>query len=132
MTELERQLTQLGAEFEYPPTPPLTEAVVRRLEAGGEPPSRRARHPRQPLSARAIALAIVLALLLAGAAVAAVPAARNAVLDLVGLRGVAIERVRTLPALPARPGLKIGSWSARFAATSFRSSSASSSPGEPR
>ena len=67
-----------------------------RLRAGGTEP-RRARRWR-PRTARVAILAAALLLLLAAGVVAAVPAARHAVLDLVGLRGATVERVPALPA----------------------------------
>jgi hypothetical protein len=102
MPELERKLEQLGAELEYPPTPPLTAAVGRRLQIG---PRASARRRWRPLTARAALLATALLLLLAGGVVAAVPAARHAVLDLVGLRGATVERV---PELPAGARIRLG------------------------
>lgn len=96
MDELDRKLRQLGAEVAYPPTPLLDEAVAARLRQEGT--ARRRGFSRRPRTARVAVLAAVLFLLLAGGVVAAVPAARDAVLDLVGLRGVSVEHVRALPA----------------------------------
>lgn len=108
MTELERQLRQLGAEVEYPMTPQLARSVTRRLtEEGGE----RRRQPLRwrPLSARTALLTVALVLVLAGGVVAAVPAARNALLDLVGLRGAVVERVPALSdEVEAQLGIGLG------------------------
>jgi hypothetical protein len=94
MTELDRQLELLGREVAYPATPNLATAVARRLRAGEVP-------HRSRLSPRAVlALAVVSGLLLAAGAIAAVPPARDAVLDLVGLRGVSVERTPTPPRAP--------------------------------
>ena len=92
MAELERELLALGRELEYPPTPELAPAVRRRLAE--------ARAPRAWWEKRrALVLALaVLAVALAG--VLAVPQARTAVLEWLGLRGVTVKRVETLP--PAR------------------------------
>src|SRR6476469_9801468 len=104
VAELERRLRQLGVEVEYPATPQLAQSVTRHLaDAGVE--SRRPRLGWRPLSARTALLAVALVLLLAGSVVAAVPAARNALLDLVGLRGATVERV---PALPDDVEAKLG------------------------
>jgi hypothetical protein len=106
MSELERQLRALGTAVELPPVPPLAASVATRLE------TERRRRPAvawRPLSRRTALLAAALVLLLAGTVVAAVPGARDAVLEFVGLRGGAVERVRTLPAgTEARPGLGLG------------------------
>ena len=99
MAELERELLALGRELDYPPTPDVAGAVSGRLA--------RTRAPRGWwVRRRAVALAfVVLAAALAG--VLAVPQARTAVLEWLGLRGVAVKRVETLP--PSRAaGLELG------------------------
>jgi hypothetical protein len=88
MTELELQLTRLGAEVEFPPTPDLSGTVRRRLAA--RPP--RAGFPRR----RAILVALVVLAVVIGA-VMAVPSARTSILKWFHLRGVTVERVETLP-----------------------------------
>jgi len=105
MTEFERRLGQLGGELEYPPTPPIAAAVTQRL--GVDDAAGRRRGGRAwPLTARAALLCAALFLLLVGGVVAAVPSARHAVLDLVGLRGATIERVPSLPGgVGAWPGV---------------------------
>lgn len=108
MDKFERQLRDLGTEVEYPPTPPLAASVARDLEQAG---ARGRRHGPswRPLTARVALVAVALVLLLAGAVIAAVPAARHALLDLVGIRGVTIERVPALPAdVEARLGVVLG------------------------
>jgi hypothetical protein len=87
MPELEAALRQLGREVEFPPTPDLAAAIRGRLE--------RPRTWRRPV---AVAFAI---LVVAIGAVLAVPPARTAVLDWLGLRNVSVVRVDELP--PARP-----------------------------
>jgi hypothetical protein len=83
MSELERRLTALATEVDWPETP----AFEPRLEPVGRPrPSRR----------RALVLGIALALLALGIAFA-VPPARSAILDFFRLGGVTVERVATLP-----------------------------------
>jgi hypothetical protein len=98
MPELEHALRQLGGRVEFPPTPDLSSRVRRRLE---EEPRRRWRPSRRAL---AIALAV---LAVAVGAVMAVPSARTAVLDWLGIKGVDIVRVEKLPevAPPADLGL---------------------------
>jgi hypothetical protein len=87
MPELELALRQLGAAVEFPPAPDLAEGVRRRL---GEAPTR-GWAPRRLV---AVALAV---LVVAVAAVLAVPAARTAVLEWLGIKGVSVIRVETLP-----------------------------------
>jgi hypothetical protein len=89
MSELERKLTALGAEIEWPDTP----AFELRLDAA---PARRSRRRRPLVVALAlVAVAIGIAFV--------VPPARSAILDLLHLGGVTIERVSTLPAAEERP-----------------------------
>ena len=93
MPDLERELRALDAAVEFPATPDLAAAVRARIEA---PPPRPAFAWRRPL-------ALVLAVLVAGLAAAmAVPSARTAILEWLGLRGVSIERV------PEQPSPRLG------------------------
>jgi hypothetical protein len=115
MPELERTLTRLGRELEYPPTPDLATAVVGRLRAGGAaaPAEERPRVRRRLLVPpgglrRALVLALVATLLLAGTVVAAVPSVRDAVLEFFGLQGATVERTTTLPTPPAERPLDLG------------------------
>jgi hypothetical protein len=87
MPELELALRQLGAAVEFPPEPDLTAGVRRRL---GESPARRWA-PR-----RLVAVALAVIVLAVGAAMA-VPSARTAVLEWLGIKGVKVTRVETLP-----------------------------------
>lgn len=99
MTALEQQLLQLGREVVYPPAPDLVQTVASRIaerRAWGFPISRRA------LAATLVALAVG-----AGAAMA-VPPARTAILEWLGLRGVSIQRVPTLPEASIRRTLDLG------------------------
>ena len=90
MRDLERELGELAGEL-FPPTPDLAAAVSARLAA--QPSGRRIRlRGRRP-----VLLAATIALVLVTTAMA-VPAVRHAVL---GLVGVQIERVKTLPAASA-------------------------------
>jgi hypothetical protein len=93
MSELELALTRLGREVEYPETPDLTGAVRRRL-AEGQP----ARSWRRPL---AIALA---ALVVAAGAAMAVPQARSAILDWLGIGAVTVRHVEGLPEVELATG----------------------------
>jgi hypothetical protein len=94
MAELDVALRELGRHVEFPPTPDLASALRGRLE--------RPRLWRRPV---AIALAV---LVVAVGAVLAVPPARTAVLDWLGLRGVSITRVDELPPTPAVERLDLG------------------------
>jgi hypothetical protein len=94
MPELDAVLRELGRHVEFPPTPNLAPAVRRRL---GE-----RRSWRRPL---ALALA---ALVVAIGASLAVPAARTAILDWLGLRGAHIVRVQKLPPAPVIGNLDLG------------------------
>ena len=108
MPELERMLHALGGELDYPPTPDLAAGVAARL-AAPEPPVRR--QPRLLPAAgfrRALALALIALLVLAGAVAAAVPSARDAVLEFFGLQGATVERRATLPEAPDLRPLDLG------------------------
>jgi hypothetical protein len=94
MPELDAALRELGRQVEFPPTPDLASAVRTRL---GE-----RRWWRRPVG---IALAVLVVAL--GAALA-VPAARTALLDWLGLRGVSIVRVEHLPPAPVIGHLDLG------------------------
>jgi hypothetical protein len=96
--DLEQRLVALGASLELPPAPDLVPAVLARL-----PARRRRRRPAR----RTLAVALAAMLLLAGGAMA-VPPTRDAILRILGLRGVRIERVRRLPPLPASTRLGLG------------------------
>jgi hypothetical protein len=88
MSELERQLTALAAEIDWPETP----AFELRLEASPAPARRR----------RALVLAFA-ALVVAVGIAFAVPPARSAILDFFRIGGVDVERVTTLPPAEERP-----------------------------
>jgi hypothetical protein len=133
VAELERTLTELGREADWPPTPALAELVEERLRAEPAPPrpfaagrrgrlaiGRRGRSARGGLAParrgrlaparraaffrRPLALALLALLLLAGAAFAASPGLRDAVGDLLG---VTVERADDPPP-PARFGPELG------------------------
>ena len=89
MPDLELELRELAPAIDWPATPNLAPAVRRRIEA--EPARRFARPGRRAL---VVALAV---LVVAAGAVMAVPSARTAVLEWLGLRGVTVQRVETLP-----------------------------------
>jgi hypothetical protein len=105
-------LTRLGGELEWPPTPDLAPGVMARLdEAGvddGRRPARRRGRWALPIARRSLALAFVALLLLAGAAFAALPGVRDAVLDFFGLQGATVERRTTLPSAPPVRPLDLG------------------------
>jgi hypothetical protein len=96
--ELEQRLVALGATVELPPAPDVVPAVLARL------PARPRRH--RP-ARRTLAGALAATLLLTGGAMAVSPT-RHAILRILGLRGVSIERVRRLPPVPASTGLGLG------------------------
>lgn len=105
MADLERRLQALSAAA-FPPSPDVRDAVARRIAAGAPGAGARGRAGRRsggsPLHSRRRVLALALALVLVpSAAVAAVPSARHAVLDWLGLAHVRVERVPRVPPLPA-------------------------------
>ena len=106
MTELERALTQLGRELDFPETPDLASAVRRHVQVEA-PRRRRALLPPAGFR-RALALALVALLVLAGGVFAAVPSVRDAVLEFFGLQGATVERVEQLPPAPATESLDLG------------------------
>jgi hypothetical protein len=98
MAELEQELRDLARALDFPDVPDLTGRVRARLVA---PPPRKRR--RAGLLVAATLVAAVCAAL-------AVPQARTAILDWLGLRGVSVERVPTQPTAPDRPAdLGLGS-----------------------
>ena len=97
MNGLERELAALSDAVEWPDVPDLAPAVAGRL---GDAP-RRPGLARRPL---AIAVAVVLAAVLA---VLAVPPARTAILDWLGIGGAQIVRVDDLRPLPLRQDLEV-------------------------
>jgi len=94
---LEQELRQLGPELEFPPTPDLVGSVRARIE------QRKARWPTR----RALVVALA-ALAAAVVAAMAVPAARTAILDWLGLRGVELSFVERLPRVLASAQLALG------------------------
>jgi hypothetical protein len=94
MPELDAALRELGRQVEFPPTPDLASSIRERLE-----------RPRRWLRPVAIALAV---LVVAIGAALAVPPARTAILDWLGLRGVSIVRVDELPPTSPIRRLELG------------------------
>jgi hypothetical protein len=95
MAELETVLRQLGSEVAFPPTPDLASAIRGHLDRP------RFRHRR-------VAIALVAVVVVAIGGVFAVPQARTAILDWLGLRNVRVVRVEKLPAVPAYGNLDLG------------------------
>ena len=95
MAELETVLRQLGGEVAFPPTPDLASAIRGHLD-------------RPPFRQRRVAIALVAVVVVAIGAVFAVPQARTAILDWLGLRNVSVVRVEKLPAVPAHGNLDLG------------------------
>jgi hypothetical protein len=93
MSELELRLVQLGRELDVPAPPDLAPAVVRRI---GD--TRRA-----PFWRRRALLVAVAAVLVAVGAVLAVPPARSAILDFLGIGSAEIRIVDELPAVESGP-----------------------------
>jgi hypothetical protein len=101
MSDLERRLSQLGRELDWPETPELGPAVRRRLAS----PARR----RRPLiMRRSLAIALASLLVLAGGVFAAVPSVRDSVLEFFGLQGATVERREELPPAPELRPLQLG------------------------
>jgi hypothetical protein len=96
-----RELRALAPAVAWPPTPDeesVAAAVALRAAHAGSSPSRRPLPFRQAGTARARALAIALVTVVLATGVAfAVPPARTALLDLLGLRGAVLVRVESLP-----------------------------------
>ena len=95
MAELETVLRQLGGEVAFPPTPDLASAIRGHLD-------------RPRFRRRRVAIALVAVVVVAIGAVFAVPQARTAILDWLGLRNVSVVRVEKLPAVPAQGNLDLG------------------------
>lgn len=91
MTELDQALSRLRPEIAFPETPDVAAAVRRRV----------AGVPRRPARGRTLALALAALVVIVGA-VLAVPPARSAILEWLGLRGATVEKVESLPELPSR------------------------------
>jgi hypothetical protein len=106
MSELERQLTALGRELDWPPTPDVSTAVTARLRRSA-PGLRRRVWPAAGFR-RSLAIAVVALLVLAGGVFAAVPSVRHSVLEFFGLRGATIERRDHLPPAPSPRLPKVG------------------------
>ena len=105
MADLEPRLRELGMMIDYPPTPPIAEQVGRSLQEGAAPRKR----GRRTLRLRVVLVAAAALLLLAAGATAAVPSARHAVLDFLGLRGETVQRVPSLPEnVRAKPSWHLG------------------------
>ena len=102
MNELERQLTQLGRELDWPPTPDLTQSVRERIPSAARP------RRRPIIFRRSAAIALAALLVLAGGVFAAVPGVRDAVLELFGLQGATVERREQLPPAPPPRPLRLG------------------------
>jgi hypothetical protein len=95
-SRLEGELRRLAPGLDWPDSPDVARDVVSRIGAERPRPTRRRR--------LALSVAVVLAALLA---VLAVPPARTAVLDWLGIGGARVVRVDELPALAPTPGLEI-------------------------
>ena len=98
MDELTRDLEALRRQLSFPATPDLAGPVGARIRSQPAPRPLRRRLARLPArTPRALAVALVALLILAGGVLAASPAARHAILDLFGLRGATVERTTAPP-----------------------------------
>jgi hypothetical protein len=93
MSELELALTQIGRELDYPDSPDLTGAVRRRLAEG-----------RRPMSWRRPLVVALAAVAVGVGAVLAVPQARSAIADWLGIGAVTIRHVEDLPPVELATG----------------------------
>lgn len=96
MTPLERELRALASSVDWADEPDVASLVAARLADERPRPAR----PRRLALAVAVALVALLAAL-------AVPPARTAILDWLGIGGARITRVDELPSLSPTPGLEI-------------------------
>ena len=101
LQRLERELRGLARAIDYPPAADLTRGVRSAIETG-RAPKRRLLHGWTPELGRHLALAGAAAVVLAVAVLSFSPTAREAVADLLGLRGVEI-RVTESPPPSASP-----------------------------
>jgi hypothetical protein len=93
MSELELRLDELGRGLDWPEPPDLAPAVRRRIEG----------QPRAPFWRRRPLLIAVAAAVVAVGAALAVPPARSALLDFLGIGSAEIRVVDELPAVEAGP-----------------------------
>jgi hypothetical protein len=100
--ELEEALSEAGQHLAYPPTPALAQAVGTHLRTR---PVRHWWRAWAPLfwGRRELALAVAAAVLVLAAGLATLPGTRNAIADRLGLRGVQIKPVKSLPPLTPAP-----------------------------
>lgn len=96
MTPLERELRALAGVLDWPDSPDVASRVVALTEAAAPRPRR-----------RRLALALAVVVLASLVAMLAVPPARTAILDWLGIGGARIVRVDELPAVEPTPGLEI-------------------------
>src|SRR5829696_3043298 len=97
MSELELALARLGGEVDYPDAPDLVGPVRRRLAEG-----------RRPMAWRRPFVIALAALLVAVAAVMAVPQARSQILDWFGIGSVTLHYVDDLPKIEGRQEFELG------------------------
>lgn len=98
MTDLEQRLMALNARLEVPLAPDVVPSVIARL------PER----PRRPRPRRRVVAAVLAGALLLAAGAIAAPPTRDAILRVLGLRGVQIERVPHLPPVAPGAGARLG------------------------
>ncbi|HYM50556.1 MAG TPA: hypothetical protein VET65_08265 [Candidatus Limnocylindrales bacterium] len=98
MPDLERRLSELGRDLDYPRASYLAPAVRRRIES---------REARRSIWPRRLALAAAIALV-ALAALIAFPPSRDAIAGFFGIRGVIVNRVPTVPSPTPASSSSIG------------------------
>ena len=96
MIDLERSLTELGANIAWPAEIDMSAPMRARIE-GHAPPRSRAAIALRPGRARAFAYAAIVVALVATATLVTFPGVRTAVADFLGLGGVRIERGGPVP-----------------------------------
>ena len=97
MTPLERELRVLASSLDWADEPDVAPLIAARIAE---------ERPRRPARPRLLALAVAVAVAALLAALA-VPPARTAILDWLGIGGARITRVDELPSLSPTPGLEI-------------------------
>jgi len=103
--ELERALRDLGPRYPYPPTPNLASRVRLRITARPIARPRRLDLWRDP---RRLALVAAVLFVLLGAAALANPTTRDAIAHFFHVRGVIVNREKSLPSLSPGTPLDLG------------------------
>ena len=112
--DLGARLQELGSALAFPPLPDVAGSVRERLPDRAASGRRARRAPPGawriawvPAGRRTLVVAMAAVVLLAGVAMA-IPGSRHAILRALGLRGVRVERVSRLPAVPRGQAAALG------------------------